>query len=227
MTGEPAVRAGVATVRKHVFATKTRMEVVDHAIRSITMFGKIKAKTLTGARRIIARTPLRRFIRQDDGAAAVEFAMVAAPFLALVFAIIETAIVFFAGQTLETAVADSSRLILTGQAQQQNFDQAAFKQAVCARIFGLFDCANGIKVDVTKTNSFGSSNLSKPLDAQGNLQSNFGNNYQPGGPGDIVVVRAVYEWPVYIQLLGFNLSDMKNGKRLIMATAAFRNEPYQ
>ena len=28
-------------------------------------------------------------------------------------------------------------------------------------------------------------------------------------------------------LLGFNLADMSGGKRLIIATAAFRNEPYQ
>ena len=41
-------------------------------------------------------------VRQQDGAAAVEFALVAAPFLAMVFAIMETAIVFFAGQALET-----------------------------------------------------------------------------------------------------------------------------
>jgi Flp pilus assembly pilin Flp len=61
---------------------------------------------------------LRRFARKDDGAAAIEFAMVAAPFLALVFAILETAIVFFAGQVLETATADSARLIMTGQAQK-------------------------------------------------------------------------------------------------------------
>jgi Flp pilus assembly protein TadG len=200
---------------------------VDREIRSSAMFDQIRAKTLTQARRVLARTPLRRLLRQEDGATAVEFGMVAAPFLALVFAIIETAVVFFAGQTLETAIADASRLILTGQAQQQNFDAAAFKQAVCARIFGLFDCQNGIKIDVQKYNNFAGSDTSKPLDGQGDLQGNFGNNYNPGGPGDIIVVRAIYEWPVYVQLLGFNMADMKNGKRLIMATAAFRNEPYQ
>src|SRR6187431_2620091 len=86
----------------------------------------------------------RRFIRQNDGSAAVEFGLVAAPFLALVFAILETAFVFFAGQTLETAVADSSRLIMTGQAQSQGMNQSAFKSAVCARIYGLFDCENGV-----------------------------------------------------------------------------------
>ena len=86
--------------------------------------------------------------RKQDGAAAVEFGMVAAPFLLLVFAIMETAIVFFAGQALETAVADSARLIMTGQAQTQGFNQAAFKNAVCAKIYGLFDCSNGVYVDV-------------------------------------------------------------------------------
>ncbi len=49
----------------------------------------------------------RRFARQQDGAAAVEFALVAAPFSALIFAILETALVFFAGQTLETAASAS------------------------------------------------------------------------------------------------------------------------
>ena len=88
------------------------------------------------------------FVRKDDGSAAVEFGMVAAPFLLLVFAIMETAIVFFAGQALETAVANSARLIMTGQAQTQGFDQAAFKNAVCGKIYGLFNCASGVYVDV-------------------------------------------------------------------------------
>jgi len=179
---------------------------------------------LARARKMNARM-VRRFVRREDGAAAVEFAMVAAPFLALMFAIMETALVFFASQTLETAVADSARLIMTGQAQSQSFSQAQFKTAVCAKIGGLFDCAGGLQIDVKTYSSFGSVDNSAPLDANGNLKTNFG--YQPGGPGDIVVVRLMYQWPVYASLLGFNLGDMSGNKRLIMATAAFRNEPYQ
>jgi hypothetical protein len=63
-----------------------------------------------------------------------------------------------------------------------------------------------------------------PIDAQGNFPSNF--SYQPGGPGDIVVVRLFYQYPAYVSLLGFNLSNVNGGKRLLAATAAFRNEPY-
>ena len=45
---------------------------------------------------------MRRFRRNRRGSAAVEFALIATPFFALLFAIIETSIVFFAGQVLET-----------------------------------------------------------------------------------------------------------------------------
>jgi Flp pilus assembly protein TadG len=139
----------------------------------------------------------------------------------------ETAIVFFASQTLETAVADSARLIMTGQAQQASppLTKDTFKQKVCDKILGLFDCANGIKIDVKTYTSFSAVSTAKPFDANGNLLNNFG--YTPGAPGDIVVVRLMYEWPIYVSLLGFNLADMAGGKRLIIATAAFRNEPYQ
>jgi Flp pilus assembly protein TadG len=167
----------------------------------------------------------RRFMRKDDGAAAIEFAMVAAPFIALVFAILETALVFFAGQVLETAAADSARLILTGQAQQSGLNETKFKEEVCNRVLGLFDCTGGIKVDVRTYNSFAAASVSKPIDANGNVT--FTPSYQPGSPGDIVVVRLLYEWPVYVSLMGLNLSDLSSGKRLIMATSAFRNEPYQ
>jgi Flp pilus assembly protein TadG len=194
-------------------------------VRLMTMIADMQARLSRAIERSIACATACRFIRQQDGAAAVEFAMVAAPFLAMVFAILETAMVFFAGQALETAGSDSARLIMTGQAQTQNFDQAKFKGAVCDRIYGLFNCAGGLYVDVKNYSSFAAINTSKPLDAAGNLQTTtFG--YQPGGPCNIVVVRLMYQWPVYVSLLGLNLADSAGNKRLLMSTVAFRNEPY-
>ena len=72
--------------------------------------------------------------------------------------------------------------------------------------------------------SFSNVSMPNPVDGSGNFQHP--NNYQPGGPGDIVVVRLFYQYPVYVSLLGFNLSNVNGGKRLLAATAAFRNEPY-
>src|SRR6266511_3111516 len=98
------------------------------------MFRHISAKFALHTKRLFGVAALRRLARREDGAATVEFALVAAPFLALLFAIIETAVVFFAGQTLEAAVAASSRLIMTGQAQTSGYTQAQFKNAVCASV---------------------------------------------------------------------------------------------
>jgi len=125
------------------------------------MIGDMQARLRRAVGQSFACAVARRFIRQQDGATAVEFAMVAAPFLAMVFAIIETALVFFAGQALETAGADSARLIMTGQAQTQGYDQAKFKQAVCAKIYGLFDCTNGLYVDVKNYTTFGAISTAK------------------------------------------------------------------
>ncbi|MGH8513523.1 MAG: TadE/TadG family type IV pilus assembly protein, partial [Gammaproteobacteria bacterium] len=61
------------------------------------MFQIIRAKLANDARRRQEVGAVRRLVRQQDGSAAVEFGLVAAPFLALVFAIMETAVVFFAG----------------------------------------------------------------------------------------------------------------------------------
>src|SRR5476649_1727686 len=98
---------------------------------------------------------LRRFRRNRRGSAAVEFALVAPLFFALLFAIIETAMVFFASQVLETVTQDSARFIMTGQAQTAAYTQAQFKTYVCGQIGVLFDCANGIYVDVQSYPAFG------------------------------------------------------------------------
>lgn len=172
---------------------------------------------------------LRRFRRNDEGASAVEFAMIAVPFFGFLFAIIEAAMVFFAGQVLETATQDSARLILTGQAQTGNFSPAQFKQQVCNRIFGLFDCNSGIYIDVKSYPSFAAINIAPPVDASGNFVNDF--TYSPGNAGDIVVVRVFYQWPLFLTKLGFDLSDVKDAsgkknRKLLTSTVAFRNEPF-
>ena len=172
------------------------------------------------------RTPrlVGRFLRRKDGATAVEFGFVALPFLALLFAIMETALIFFVGQMLETAVSDSGRLILTGQAQQQKFDAQKFKEEVCARIYAVIDCEGGLQFDVRTYASFSNIDNTKPIDSDGKVTLN--SNYAPGGPGDIVVVRLAYQWPVVVSLMGYSLADLAGSKRLLLATAAFRNEPF-
>jgi Flp pilus assembly protein TadG len=169
------------------------------------------------------RDALRRFRRNRTGSAAVEFALVAPVFFALLFAIIETGIIFFANQVLETITQDSARMIMTGQAQTAAFTQAQFQTYVCSQIPALFTCSN-LSVDVESYSSFSSVTIANQIDGSKNFINNM--QYNPGGPGDIVVVRVFYPWPQIVTGLGYNITNLSGNKRLLVATAAFRNEPY-
>jgi hypothetical protein len=52
------------------------------------------------------------------------------------------------------------------------------------------------------------------------------NNFNPGVANQIVVVRLFYKWPIFVTKLGFNIANLTGGKRLLTATAAFKNEPF-
>jgi Flp pilus assembly protein TadG len=170
------------------------------------------------------RNTWRRFRRNRRGSAAVEFALVAPLFFALLFAIIETAIMFFASQVLETITQESARQILTGQAQTAGLSKVQFQNnVVCPQIPALFTCAN-ISIDVESYSSFSSVVINSQIDSSGNFINNM--QYNPGGPGDIVVVRLFYQWPLFVTGLGYNIANLSGHQRLLVATAAFRNEPY-
>jgi hypothetical protein len=83
---------------------------------------------------------------------------------------------------------------------------------------------NGISIDVKNYPTFTAVDVTDPIDSAKNFVPP--NNYLPGGPGDIVVVRLFYKWPLLVTGLGFNVSNIGTNQRLLTATAAFQNEPY-
>ena|SRR5450432_1172252 len=191
------------------------------------MLTNLKTKLACGRKRLTKRLAIAAgFARREDGAAALEFAIVAAPFIALVLATLQTSFAFFAGQVLESAVADSSRQIMTGSAQNSSMTQSGFATAVCNKVQALFNCSN-LMIDVQTANSFGAANTSMPtltFDGTGKVTNSWA--FQPGNPGDVVVMRVMYQWPVFLGPLGLGMANETNGNLLLMATAAFKNEPY-
>jgi Flp pilus assembly protein TadG len=187
------------------------------------MFAAVTEKLTRTASRLRS---CKYFVACKKGAAAVEFALVAAPFLALLVALFQTALVFFAGRVLDVVTDQASRYILTGQAQNSSMTQSGFATYVCNNTFALFNCAN-FMINVQNYNSFSSASTSAPtltFNSKGKVTNTW--TYSPGGPGDIVVVQVMYQWPVVLGPLGFNLSNLSNGNRLLMSTAVFKNEPY-
>jgi Flp pilus assembly protein TadG len=166
------------------------------------------------------------FARCNKGVTVVEFALVAAPFIALLVAIFQAILVFFAGRVLDETTEQASRYIMTGQAQTGGMTQAGFATWVCNNTFALFTCGN-FMINIQNYSDFASASTATPaltFNAQGTVTNSW--SYNTGNPGDIVVVQVMYQWPIVLGPLGFNLSNLSNGNRLLVSTAVFKNEPY-
>jgi Flp pilus assembly protein TadG len=177
-----------------------------------------------------------RALRDDQaGFTAVEFAMVAMPFLMLLFGIISVSLFYFTNFTMENAVWQAARGIRTGQFQQgegaysglkTNEDRKkAFKQALCAKAPGYIDC-NKVVV-LVQSNSTGFSSITQPVCAtDGTMVDQSQAEFNPGGASSVVLITACYPWDFGGRLPFFALNNMKDGSLLIQASVAFRTEPY-
>jgi len=151
----------------------------------------------------------------DSGAAAVEFALVAFPFLALLFAVLQTSLVIFAGQILQTQVSNVSRKLMTGQFVGKSESQ--LREELCKGSIGLFDCSRMI-VQVDAFADFAAANLGSSCFDPDEIGG--ASCYNPGDPLDVVVVRVIYPWP-----FGISLDELGKPHNLV-ALSAFRNEPF-
>lgn len=166
-----------------------------------------------------------RLAHARDGATAVEFALLALPFFALLFGILELAMIFVLSTSLDNASATAARTIRTGQLQAGSPSAGTFKSTICDNLGWLAaDCAASLEIDVRTFPKFSDITLADPVNNgvfnKGSLQ------FTPGGPEDIVLVRVYYQWTLISPLLSKAVAKINGGKTLVTSTLAFRNEPF-
>src|SRR5690349_15334439 len=88
----------------------------------------------------------RRIIRSKDGAAAIEFALLAIPYFLIVFAIVETFIAYTGEQLVANAVDTMARKLRTGNItyglnRSTDKTQAEFRRAFCGEVSILITCS--------------------------------------------------------------------------------------
>ena len=174
-----------------------------------------------------ARRPgfLRRFGRDRDGATAVEFAMIAAPFFFMLFALLEVGHLFILSSTLENATMDASRQIRTGQLQDTGGTEEQFKTLLCGRM-SIFEgqCEANLEIDVRVLPQF-STPTPDPM-ADGETFNEGALTFEPGGREDIILVRAWWRQPLFTPMMSQALSRLEDGRAVLTSAAAFRNEPF-
>ena len=187
----------------------------------------LASKNLSNAKKSIGFNTLfkrafsrRRFLKSDAGTTAIEFGLLALPFFAIIGAIFETAVVFFASQVLDAAVNDSSRLIKTGQAHVANYTAASYRSAICQSLYGLFDCAQ-LRIKVSPVANFTGANIGATTDPITGAWT-FAESYNHGAGDSIILVEAYYKWPILLSAFDFNLSNIPDNTRMVSAVRVFR-----
>ncbi len=179
-----------------------------------------------------------RFTRSRDGAAAIEFALLAIPYFLIVFAILETFIAYTGEQLVSNAVDTMSRKIRTGNITAATTNKTAFRRAFCDEVSILIKCTDQeistpdkLWLDVRNFSSFALIPGNVPLNSSKDLDTGSIDNYLPGAQKTINMVRAYYRWDIATDLLRPYITNVRpNGGRpnyfLIVETATFRNEDY-
>jgi Flp pilus assembly protein TadG len=171
---------------------------------------------------------LRLFVRlrrNEDGVAAIEFALLAVPFFMLLFAIVDT----------------MGRQVRTGEItfemdRETDMTEAEFKTAFCDHIRVMLSCDDDTRLflDVRAFNNFNAIPRGIPRmnnAPHGDLDT-AGFDFKPGGAKSINMVRAYYKWPILTDLVRPYITNIRpdDGSMpsdyLIVGTSAFRNEAY-
>ena len=190
---------------------------------------------------------LRRLIRSSDGAAAIEFALLAIPYFLILFAILETFVAFTAEQLITGAVDTLGRELRTGQitynlGRSTDMTEAQFRQAFCNEVAILITCSaseittpTNLYIDAQSYSSFSAMPTAIPRLSASDLYSDLntsGMKFAPGGQSSINMLRVFYRWQIITDIVRPYLTNIRpaDGSMpttyLIVATAPFQNEKY-
>ena len=176
---------------------------------------------------------------KQRGAAAVEFALVAPLFFALVFSILEAGWFFFVNSAAEQATATASRLIRTGQAQNATdadgnpvFTREEFYNEICDVVSTFGDCDDQLTVSISRFGSFDAlaMSLANPVCRDSDDPTIEGAQYSEsdyGAQNEIIAVQICFLYKPVNPALGMQFTKNDDGFREIISTSIFRNEPFE
>jgi Flp pilus assembly protein TadG len=176
----------------------------------------------------------------EEGATAVEFAMVAPVLIFLTFAVVEMGLAFAADIVLKEATNDAARLGRTGFVAEKSTQDTMVKQRVKSMAGVIMD-ADKIAISSLSYKSFDTLKKPEPfVDKNGNGIRDDGENFTDvngngkwdadqgasgyGGTAQVVRYTVTYPWtfrtPVIKNIVG------NDGTIELSATAVVQNEPY-
>ena len=169
---------------------------------------------------------LHRFFSKDErGVVAIEFAMIAPPFLASIAFTLILGSIFLTATSLEDGVREAARQIRVGAVDAENMNKSDVIDLICDTVIDIpGNCRAALILDVDSADTMSLLPIEIPSRLQGELEPTK-TLFNPGKGKDYVLVRAYLPYG----FLGgiFKLLDGSDSGHYVMSsTTIFRSEPF-
>lgn len=181
----------------------------------------------------------RSFLKDSNGAVAIETAMVSIPFLTMMFGILNAGLYFYAVNCLDRGMEDAARYVRTGEAQKGTYPGGTtqmtagqFRSLVCTKATSYIDCSK-LQIRIMSGTDWSTINPFTCPTA-GDLTSGAitageatAISAKTGTQNSVVLVVACYQWTMgkYLPFVRFN-TTFSDGSTLIQSSTALKIEPY-
>lgn len=184
-----------------------------------------------------SRPASRRLWSNDEGTAAIEFAMVGLPFLLFVLAIIGYGLYFLTNTYLQHGVESAARVVRTGSsatggAGGKAMSVGEFRTLVCNYTRPVIDCSK-MTVLVQHGTNWSGITPQACTDSKGTMTGSTGAvgdqlSQYAGAQSEVVLITACYKWDLANSFSFLKLGNGADGAgpAIIQAATAFKSEPY-
>lgn len=168
---------------------------------------------------------LRRFRRDSDGTATLEFVLVFPVFLSLLLMSIELGFVTMRYALIERGLDMTVREIRLGTGANWKHDD--IKDSICERAVSVANCKESLRLEMRPRSIREYTSLGSEVDCTDRAEETDPVAFQTGGENQLMVLRACYKYrPLFpAAMLGSRLSTDSSGDASIIAMTAFVQEP--
>lgn len=161
-------------------------------------------------------------LRDRRASTIVEFALVAPLFILLLFGLLESSLIYFAQETLDTAGEVSLRLVATGAVSDDAAGRSRLHDVACASLPGYMDC-DALRFDLSSAPTMSEvGRTAAPSTYAGP------DRFAIPAPGDIAVLRLLYRWPVRLSPFSIVVRQAPSDRgHLLVATRVAKAEAYR
>lgn len=172
------------------------------------------------------RVPFRRFLRNEEGSATVEFAILIPMLLVILFSTVELGLITVKQSMFERALDITVREIRLGTGEAPQHDE--IRDRICERTVFINDCAGSMRLEMVQFDPFLWTGIEQTLDCVSSIEEVHPvRNFVNGQSNELMFLRACMKIdPIFPHWgLGGSLGKDSNGRFSLQAASAFVQEP--